>query len=769
MRAQAIPRPIDLIIPVYRNEDLTRRCIESIVAHIDELEKLAPRIVLVNDSPDDEGTTALLRRYRQADPRFVLIENDINRGFVKSVNSGLKVALKEGRDALLINSDTETFPDTFTSLLKVARADPQIAFVSPRSNNASICSLPHFYGGTVPNPDQAYRNWESVAHLLPEWHYTPTAIGFYLFIKHEIFANFGLLKEAFGLGYEEENDLILRANKVGYRTAIANHSFAFHAGSASFGLLDLDLSSHQSKNLEKIKDLHPEFIPLVQRYERSAHFRAERMLSELVGLDQRRADVVFELTGLGSNHNGTNEFALGVVANFHRRHSDKFSVSVLCSPEAFRFHGLDKLEGIRRDNEGKVNKYAIAIKLGQPFDLHHVNLMEDLAPIGIYAMLDTIAEDCGYLSVSQSLDTLWRHVASHANGIVYISSFSAGMFTTRFPEALHVPSLSSLLPTRLASYPAQISGDEGRHVLILGNHFAHKASVETARILSARFPRLQFVALGVEDAEVNNLRSYRSGTVASDVIEALFSRASVVVLPSYVEGFGFGLMHALARGKVVLARRIGATEEILNTFKSSSGIYLYHDVEELIDLIATVKDRRSFVDDSEARGWEEWVDDLAGFCSSLLGRPDVFTRCSDRLRQTDLLRRAFAWDASSHGRDGAQTNPQQPTPVAPAELDPVSSASLQELLEADGSRFIELAYRALLNRAPDTAGETHYFSRLVGGTAKMQVLMEIFDSEEAKKANRSIPGLHEAVEAHRRRSRTALRGLLSRLRRVGTA
>ena len=645
MKTSLDHRNIDLIIPVYKNAPLTKRCIDSVLENLAELSHLDARVILINDSPDDDPTTELLRAYAAADSRFQLIENFSNLGFVKSVNRGLEVSTRDGRDVILINSDTETFPHTLEELVRVANLDPQIAFVSPRSNNASLCSLPHLYGGVVPDPQQAYANWNDIAHLLPAFHFTPTAIGFYLLIKQIILSNFGGLREDFGIGYEEENELILRANKAGYRAALANHSFAYHAGSASFSLLDLDLRSHQNTNLDKLRSIHPEFIPLVQRYESSPHFRSERLVSELVGLKRRSIEVVFELTGLGCNHNGTNEFSLAVIKTLHERHSNAFNITLICSADAFEFHGLHKLAGLRRENEKYAGTYAIAIKLGQPFDLHQINLMEDLAPINFYAMLDTIAEDCGYLSVTQQLNLLWQHVANHANGILYISKFSERMFVSRFPEAANVPSFARLLPTKLASYPTPSPSRHGRHILILGNHFAHKGSDATAAILSARFPRVQFIVLGAHTTEMNNLRSYRSGTLTSDKIDALFSQASAVVLPSHVEGFGFGLLHALARRKVVFARRIEATLEILETYKSSSGVHLYTNDRELIDLLGKMTlDAKSSVDDSVSEGWEEWTDGLAQFCMESILQRDIFSRNRNRLRESDILRKSIAWD-----------------------------------------------------------------------------------------------------------------------------
>jgi len=107
----------------------------------------------------------------------------------------------------------------------------------------------------------------------------------------------------------------------------------------------------------------------------------------------------------------------------------------------------------------------------------------------------------------------------------------------------------------------------------VGNHFAHKASDATAEILKVAFPTLQFVVMGSENGVSKNVRKYKAGTLSEKQMESLYEQASIVVLPSYVEGFGFGLLHALAARKVVVARDIPATREILATYNRYSGVF----------------------------------------------------------------------------------------------------------------------------------------------------------------------------------------------------
>ena len=52
---------IDIVVPVYKNEQLTKCCVDSILAHISELDAYDPRVILVNDSPDYTPINNLLK------------------------------------------------------------------------------------------------------------------------------------------------------------------------------------------------------------------------------------------------------------------------------------------------------------------------------------------------------------------------------------------------------------------------------------------------------------------------------------------------------------------------------------------------------------------------------------------------------------------------------------------------------------------------------------------------------------------------------------
>lgn len=768
-RASRTPA-IDIIVPVYKNVDLTVRCLNSLLSHIHEISDRSPRLVIINDSPGEQELRHSLASFARRHQCVTIVENEVNLGFVRSVNKGLVLACTDGRDVIIVNADTETYPDTLRNILRVADSDPQIGFVSPRSNNAAFCSLPHVYGGVIADQAEAYRRWKILSRSLPAFHYVPTAVGFYLYIKHAVVANFGYLDTEFGIGYEEENDLILRANKVGYRAVLANNAFAYHAGSASFSLLDLNLPAHRDGNLQKMARRHPEYLPLVRRYEASAHFRAERLLSNALTSPSGRVRIVFDLSNVGPNHNGTNEMSIAIINGFHDWHASKFDVSVICAVEAFKFHRLDQRAGISRHDVDlqTVEKYAIGVQLGQPFSVHTISVLEDLALINVFGMLDTIEDDCGHLSITYPLDTLWRHVASHADGLFFNSRFSEGQFVARYPEAKSLSRYPRLLPTRLTSYKKRETENSSDHVLVMGNHFAHKASDTAGELLRIAFPTIQFVVMGKQNRVAGNLRAYRAGDLSDEQMESLYNRASMVVLPSYVEGFGFGLVHALSAGKVVVARDIPATREILATYKRYSGVFLYGNDRELERAVRmAMNETRSTVDDETAAGWEEWVDGFAQFCLGLLEADDLFHRLERRIRAGDLLRKeellgrlqSSAVTPASRPKDAAnaaERGKRAITDESGRSWLPVRQ--IEQLLALQREEFIYSSYVTVLNRLPDSGGLLNYLVELESGVSKLEIISRLKNSPEGRGVRTPLGGYRSAVLKARLRSLLGLAG-----------
>ena len=130
-------RKVDVVVPVYRGLEETRRCLESALATIDPD---WARLVVINDASPEPAISDYLRQLATAHPQLVLLENERNLGFVASVNRGMQ--FDTDRDIVLLNSDVEVANDWLQRLREAACHNGKVASLTPFANNATLCSFP---------------------------------------------------------------------------------------------------------------------------------------------------------------------------------------------------------------------------------------------------------------------------------------------------------------------------------------------------------------------------------------------------------------------------------------------------------------------------------------------------------------------------------------------------------------------------------------------------------------------------------------------------
>lgn len=222
---------VDVVVPVYKGRVETLRCLFRVLSAIN---KTPYELVVINDASPDQELTADLERLAILG-FFTLHTNLQNQGFVQTVNHGM--VLHVDRDVVLLNSDTEVYGDWLDRLWRASRHHDRTGTVTPLSNNATICSYPHFLHD---NPYPIEISYESLDVLAAEANAnmeieTPTAVGFCMYIRRDCLDEVGLFDEsAFGKGYGEENDFCQRGIRKGWRNIISADIFVRHWGSTSF-------------------------------------------------------------------------------------------------------------------------------------------------------------------------------------------------------------------------------------------------------------------------------------------------------------------------------------------------------------------------------------------------------------------------------------------------------------------------------------------------------------------------------------------------------
>ena len=605
VEASSSSRPVLIAAAFYRNEALVEELSASLLRCAADIAAISGEIVFFNDSPDYQPLSqALSRAAVLLSTLSVRVEqNPANLGFVKTMNRAIAEAVASGMDLIMLNSDTVIEPGAITEMLWAAQQDVMHGFVNPRSDNATIATLPlHDRLGGRRGRD-AVQIFASYAKLLPRLSYVPTAVGFCMFVRWEILAELGGFDEVYGKGYNEENDLVMRASRLGYRAVLANRAFVAHVGEASFSAAPTTRNALEQRNRAILDGRYPEYAVHTRRHYDTPEVIAEQLLACLVPDQDGKLDAAIDCSSFTATHNGTMQAGRQTIAAVAQHWRDRYRVHVLCSEEVFAFHDLARLGTARADpHGGKV--FAVVFRIGQPYDW---NTLQRLclagAVLGIY-MLDTISLDWPRLA-SPRLQNLWQFTMDHFDMMATQSRQTdrAIRLRMRVPDRMVCVVSPHSLDLHDYGLAGTVAPAETVRLVVIGNHYDHKYVAPTANALARAFTGREVTALGMtvdpalaagEEApsgalmNLPNLSGLLSGALEDATLSQLYAEAAAVIFPSYAEGFGFPTLNALAARRPLFARRLPVTEEIWRALGCSPNVHFFETTDELIEKLRTV-------------------------------------------------------------------------------------------------------------------------------------------------------------------------------------
>jgi hypothetical protein len=294
---------LDIVIPLFRNAPPPDALFDSLARLSAELEATDASIVVAGPARPPASVAC------------EWIETADGIDYAGAANAGLDAARSRGHDALLLDPAAQVFPGAIAAMRRVAGLGPMIAFVSPRSNAGGLCALPHH---------------RELACLLPEFHFVPSGASFCLLIAHRILDEFGLLDPSCGDGCHQ--DLIMRANRCGYRAALANRAYVFYAG--------------EERDCAPPPERYPEYEAALAQYSASAVREAEEMLTALAPDAAGQRAVLFDFSSFGPYHNGTFEAGKHILRRAAAAWGGRFRIYAAAGAEAGRFHLRDRMAGV---------------------------------------------------------------------------------------------------------------------------------------------------------------------------------------------------------------------------------------------------------------------------------------------------------------------------------------------------------------------------------------------------------------------------------------
>ncbi len=227
--------PIDIIICVHNALEDVEKCLLSIINHTTE-----PYNLIIVDDGSAQPTRDYLVEFTGRVKHSFLLRNENARGYTRAANLGMQNS--KSKFLVLLNSDTIVGPDWLDGLYSVMMQDEKIGVVGPLSNTASWQSIPKLTenGDWAMNPLPDGMSVDDMSYLTKKYApklelYVPLLNGFCLMIRRDVIDQIGYFNEdVFGDGYGEEDDFNLRAQKAGWKLAIADDVYIYHAQSKSY-------------------------------------------------------------------------------------------------------------------------------------------------------------------------------------------------------------------------------------------------------------------------------------------------------------------------------------------------------------------------------------------------------------------------------------------------------------------------------------------------------------------------------------------------------
>jgi GT2 family glycosyltransferase len=237
---------VDLIVLTYGQEDYTIRCFDSILKNASNY-----RLVWVDNGSSTHSRQKVMEAFDKHEHRLP-IWSDQNLGFIGGVNLGLNILLKiqktEADFIGILNNDIEVTSGWLDKSLYVMDTVKEVGAVGPVSSAASsIQGWEDFFPRVnIPfNHDLSDLETDARAAVLDKEfgnQYTEAPMGikcpmvafFCTIFKKEVFEKVGLLDEAYGVGYGDDDDFCRRMYDKGYRVAVAIGSYVFHNHRTTF-------------------------------------------------------------------------------------------------------------------------------------------------------------------------------------------------------------------------------------------------------------------------------------------------------------------------------------------------------------------------------------------------------------------------------------------------------------------------------------------------------------------------------------------------------
>lgn len=630
---------VTVVIPVYKDWKTLGVCIES-------LKKYLPSnhtVLLVNDKgPEWTQMEAKIKESIEGYPNFIYACNPENMGFVKTCNRAVTELDNTDNDIFLLNSDTEVTEGFMEELLSVLYLAEKHGVVCPRSNNATLLTVPvnNNLGRNV-TAEESMEAYEKVKEKLPRYQVMPTGVGFAFLVKRKLIREYGLFDEIYSPGYNEENDFCLRINQYGFNVIMANRSYVYHHESKSFGDRKKKLDE---EHLSILLNRYPFYLNRVSMYF-DYQMDAVDYYADLMSDIYSKKRLLISLYEMPSAYNGTAQHGLLLLQNFYNLFKDKYDITVLINQSADEYFGVSKkYENVYYPHTLK-GTFHIAYIPSQIIHVEHMHILNRHCLRYAFCMQDIISIRSHYLLVNDwEREIVFKKSIEYCDGIIPFSQFSLDDTKAYYPECFEEREIYTKI-VYLANVVENVD-DKAKdqklvfdeYIAVLGNQYKHKYLNVIMPYL--KMSKYKYIIIGSKDTgyEADNIYGYRSGNLSDELIDCIFKKSKAILFPSVYEGFGLPILNAIKYGKKIIVNNNPLNQEqkqFLENYKKYMYMFDYaNNLEECIDQMMRTPDIVEAENELCNRTWADVAIEVEQGLSEILSKPIDYSLL--RKRWTDM-------------------------------------------------------------------------------------------------------------------------------------
>ena len=415
----------------------------------------------------------------------------------------------------------------------------------------------------------------------------------------------------------------VRARRIGFRTVVSNR--------AVVPLASLPTETAEIRPVPSdealVKSRFPDVVRARTEFSRAEVFEAEYLVSQLFDAPGRW---LLDARNVVPCVNGTVKAVLGFCDALYARRATA-ETTLWVRRDAADFHELEqryaRLEHRLRCARRSVRRCTSTIAA----------LVNDRGVRPGKARRCQRVPDAGYHRLGHrirgvgrsGLDATWQYVATHSDGILFISEFSRQRFLARFATSPNVQTGVVHLSLDAQDYLDRKDRDrpDEPYWLVVGNTYDHKHVRSTLDLLTRAFPTRRFVALGdTGPSRSDRVTRLTSGATEEQRLQSAYAGADVTIYPSFYEGFGLPIVNALAWGCTVVARESALVREIAAAYHGPGRLVTYADEAGLIDCLCRLVHGRPvpevpLADNGTGRvpaGWAAAGETIVAFVDSLI-------------------------------------------------------------------------------------------------------------------------------------------------------